>query len=247
MAPPKKERAPGWGKEAVLRELEDGLGITEICAKYAAEAAPASLKSEVTRWLAEDEQFASEYTRIVGAENERPRGDISRELLPQYANWKLDFCNKLFETGDRLAATTATPYDYSSICKKLNVDDKVYYDEEFAEMVRYTQLQLCGRVEAVVTNTVFDPEVPADKRALIGIKILERQDPKRWGRQVEMIHSGKIQHENVTPALPREQRLAALASELGQFMLPANTQSQPPAADFVDVHVLDAVPVSGQS
>lgn len=237
MAAPKEGRAPGWGKEAVLRELESGLSLVEVCAKYAIGVEPSTLRRDVLKWRETgktyDERFDAEYKRIVGEDNVYPRGDTSKELLPENADWRVAFCEEFAVTKSRELAAAATPHDYRTIYRKLNKDDSLY-DAEFAEMVHLVQMSFCAAIESDIIKSATNDLLPAKDRAWIGFKVLERQDPKRWGRQVEMIHSGTIKHET-QPAqlqLPREQRLAALASELKQFMLPADTQS---AGDVIDV------------
>jgi len=243
-------RAPGWGKEAVLRELAAGDTLHQIAAKYALTTSPDALVTEIVRWRARDAAFAARYDALMdrrGRPNRKAAGVKSKaEQNPQLGDWKLHFCEALFETGSRLKAAEdpRVPYSWKHLHQMIT-PGYPQHDAAFADMVHLVEMRFCAQMEAGMVEAFRDAKNPRDK-AWIAKQWLERRDATRWGKQVEMIHSGQVSHTHEIAAKTREERLAELLADQQRFLtpeLPAESRALPPAPEaleVIDVEVLSA-------
>lgn len=214
-----EKRAPGWSRETLLREMRAGKPVMDVCAEYSLDTKPTTLYAEVTRWRAQDPEFERQYGEVLeGRGVSRAGGLPPREQLdPSIADWRLKFCEDLFETGKKLEAARRSPFSWEEIVKKLNRSTPSY-DHQFAEMVHEVQMKLCAEMEGGFVEA-FRESSGRDK-AWIAKNWLERQDPARWGKQVELIHSGAVAVNHTHThrlELPKEERLALLADEQQKF------------------------------
>jgi hypothetical protein len=239
-------RLEGWGKETVLKEIREGAVVMDICAKYALTNPPTSLYQEIVRWRHQDPAFEKEWTAIMlerdPDRNSKSRGAPRKEDIdPSLADWRLKFCQDLFETGKKLEAARRSPFCWEEIVKKLNKTTPSY-DQQFAEMVHEVQMKLCAEMEGGFVEA-FRESSGRDK-AWIARSWLERQDPERWSRQVEMIHSGQVVHKHEIQ-VSRESRLAALADEQSRFFSKHSPAPALAAGDeeAIEVEVLSATEV----
>lgn len=217
---PAKARVDGWGKDTLLRELRTGLSLREVCNRYALEASPGTLRREVTVWRLTDPLFDRDYTQIMADRGHLTRinhdGPEKREYAdPNLADWRVRFCERLYLDASRLAAAEGSPYEYRQICKMLDCNH-VQYDKDFADLVKDVELRMNAEAEGLFFNALREADTPKDK-AWIASKWLERRDPSRWSKQVEMIHSGTVKHEHEHKGLPREQRIAELMAAQQEF------------------------------
>jgi hypothetical protein len=104
------------------------------------------------------------------------------------------------------------------------------YDERFANMVRDAEVKICAEMEGGMIQAFRDAEMPRD-RAWIARSFLERRDPTRWGKQVELIHSGGIdhQHKHTHELKAREDILLELFEDQKRFMRREPLQIAAPA------------------
>ncbi len=201
------------------------------------------MSTEVDRWRRLDPEFDRQYIEIAKDLSRPIVAKPQKDSIPEHANWRLKFAEELYRTGDRIAAAAVTPYPWETIYRKLLQSDVRAFDKDLHEIVQVVQMKLCSEAESRIVSAMRDPELAPKDVAWIGFKWLERQDPTRWGKQVELVHTGTVKHEHTQPAaLPREQRLAALVAEQKQFMLPAVTESTPVELDVIDVEA-ELVPV----
>jgi hypothetical protein len=223
-------RHPDWSKETLLREMREGVSVADCTAKYAVgKTSPNVLYQEIVRWRHNDKEFERQYIEILTARGvPRLGGGVPKELRdPTIADWRVKFCEDLFSTGKMLEASRRSPFCYEEIVKKLNKNTPSY-DEDFAEMVQQVRLKICAEMEGGFVEA-FRESSGKDK-AWIAKSWLERQDPTRWSKQVELVHSGKVEHQHNHShqlQLPKEQRLAALAAEQERFFSSVPALSAP--------------------
>lgn len=248
-------RPAGWGKDLVLAELGVGRTLSEIYEKWAHSGATVNgLKWDVRKWKRDDDEFAAEVDRLVDARKD-PRVETLRkapppptkeERDPSIANWRVQYCADLLETGTRTAAAERSPYDYSHIYRMLEPRYKDY-DEEFAELVHETEMRICAEMEGGIVEAFREADRPKDK-AWIAKSWLERRDPTRWSRQVEMIHSGEVKHKHKHELPePIQERLEALLDEQRKFFEESEARLQADGVIEADFVVVDSQPLQVQS
>lgn len=218
----KNPRKDGWSKDVVLHELQDDPKITlwQIFTRWAGQATPFSCRDDFRRWLKSDEEFAARVKPLLADRGQyksgKPPSRTRREHRPQFADWKKKFGADLFESGSRLIAAEKSPYKWEMIVKKLDPNDHEF-DAELFDIVKVAELRICSEMESGFLES-YRAVAPGKDKAWISRQWLERRDPKRWGRQVEMIVSGNVKHEH-THILekPREVRLLELAQDQAKF------------------------------
>lgn len=240
---PAKARAPGWGKETVLRELEDGSSVRDICKRYSLETGYRALVTEIQQWRVRDADFKVRYDALMDERDPNRSGGApsKEEKDPSLGDWRVKFCEDLFRTGSRLKAAESSPYSYQLIYQKITEGYR-HYEPDFAELVQLTEMRLCAEMEGAMVDALREAAAPRDK-AWIAKAWLERRDPRRWGRQVELLHSGSIRHEHThTHRLSREERLEALVEDQQEFFGAAGEQAALPPADAGEVIDLEPIP-----
>lgn len=163
-------------------------------------------------------------------------------------SWQDDFCEALLypkepsDRGNRYKASLVTPYSWNTILKMIQ-PGYTEFDKEFYEKVQACELQISAEVEAMMLN-LSDPEnykdiesaKKAQSMAWTFSKILEKMDRLRWGKEMNVKHSGQIQHIHET--LPKEKMLANLAEEQKYFII--NSQKLLTATSAEPLQVIEA-------
>jgi hypothetical protein len=239
---PRGARAEGWSKEKLLEELEadEEVSVSELCRKFAAgETKPKSLLVEVERWRASDADFRARYDALLSLRSPgtvNNGGPSKEDQDPEaFADWRLKFCTDLAESGSRLDAANKSPYSYTHIYQMLT-EGYPFFDKDFAEMVHMVEMQIAAEMEGGFVWAFRQCTDPA-KKAWIADRWLTKRDPRRWGKQVEITHSGKVEHEHTHKLLPREERLALLMQEQQTFFGGVEQRALPPGVD--ESRVLD--------
>lgn len=232
---PCNPRAKGWGKETFLAALEADPKITAhaVISKYRLKNKHANLSHEVVRWRFADLEFAARYKALMDARSpNRIKVSVTKvDADPSLGDWRLKFCEDLFATGTRLAAAEKSPYSYDHIYQMMT-EKYPQYDREFAEMVHLVEMRMCAMAEGLFFQALTSDDNAPKDRAWIASRWLERRDPARWGRQVEMFHTGTVEHKHTVEIKSREERLAALLEDQLHYLekaaphlLPAHQES----------------------
>lgn len=221
--------------ETVLEEMRRGDSVSEICRRYALGTTVGALRTEIERWRHRVPEFGAEYAAILDEKYpdrlSQGRGRPTKEETDaKLRGWKMQFCEDLIKyNGSRNKAAARSPYTPEYIYQML---DESYpaFDQEFYDLVHVTEMRLAAELEGGLYED-WASLGPGKDRAWIAMQILPRRQPKRWSKQLEMIHSGSIKHEhNHQLALPKNERLALLAEQQQKFFatepvaaLPADT------------------------
>lgn len=226
-----------WTKENFLKDLESfDIGIRKICFLYAdaskSEGKEVSWRhfyNDIWRWKKTDPEFAKayqDYLSKIGAKSQggRPSLEITNP------DWKEKFCKDLIELdGDRAKAADRSPYTFSSILHKLNPADSEY-DKDFSDMVRTTELRISAIAEAMLVGSLRrgwgDPDHLPDRdtaliletQARISERIVSKLDPDRWGKKVDLRHSGEIQHSHQHQIEIKATKIESLMEEQRLFL-----------------------------
>jgi len=155
-------------------------------------------------------------------------------------SWQIEFCKALYKNdGNREKASKVTPYDFDTIYTFLSQSHE-YYDEDFARKVRITELKIAAKAEEMVLSlldpsnfaTVDDSRISQTK-AWVGMKILEKLDKDRYGKEIGVKHSGTVKHELVS----RESAVARLVEEQKNWMQSNQKylQAETDSANVIDI------------
>lgn len=153
-------------------------------------------------------------------------------------HWQEDFCQELIKcNGNRDKAARATPYSFETIYTFLSPSHE-YFDPDFARKVKVTELKIAAKAEEMVISLLdpgnytdmFDTKI-AQSKAWIGLKILEKLDKERYGKEINMKHSGSVEHRLQS----RETVIAQLVDEQKMFMKANQKMLGEEPSDIIDV------------
>lgn len=178
--------------------------------------------SDVWRWRKTDQEFDSIVTEYIqkttgkkSLAGGRPRLDNGDK------SWQQEYCEALIRfNGNKEKAAQVTPYSFEQIYEMTN---PTYgsYDSEFSKMVLSTELKLAAKAEEMVFSALSEENFVdlhtakiAQTKVWIATKILEKMDKNRWGKDLNVRHSGSINHIQI----PREKILATLVDEQKKYL-----------------------------
>lgn len=129
--------------------------------------------------------------------------------------WKDKFVADMLKyNGNRSKAAAESPYSFTYILMMLDKNNDAY-DEQFAEKVRECELSISAAAEEVLVSAALafsdglpdnDTAKTLDIAARISEKVVQKLDSDRWGKKVDLRHSGEVKHNHMLGS--REERLA---------------------------------------
>lgn len=208
-----KNRGDGWGKETILSEMKEGRTLVQILQRYRTSSSVTVLEKEYQGWLRSDPEFnkaVREHSPPTPGSS--PNKEMKGEALPE---WREKFGEDYYDTGDINAAARLSPYSESMIHEKLSARHR-NVDKRLIEIVAAIEVKMVKEFEGGFVKAFRDAQQPKD-RAWIAKSWLERRAPERWGKQVEMIHSGTVKHDHSVELKPRDQMLRELMADQKAF------------------------------
>lgn len=212
-----------WSKSQFLQDLEKHGEIKKVCEIYAFDSKWRANYTDVRQWRKEDPEFDAKVLSIISqfgndrTQNGRPRKDENDK------SWQVDYCEALVSGKLSLeAAASATPYSIRQIQEFLN-PNYTSYDEEFAKMVEEAELRVSSKARVIMAEGL-EPEAYADfetakitqTKLWAAHKALEKLEPKRFGRKVEV--SGTVQYQHQHRLMAPNDRIAMLLEDRQKFM-----------------------------
>lgn len=218
-------------KDASLRQILIELSTPEIGWR--------GLYGDVCGWRLQDkeldnliDQVTAEVSKRGGDHGGRPRNDRDDEGV----DWRVKFCEAYATHRSRNKAATSTPYKPAEIAKFLSPRYKEY-DKNFADMVHAVEMELAGRAEELVWDSLEKEAAngtPKDT-AWISLNILKNLPNSGWGNQrVDLNVSGTIVNKF---ELNRKQLIAELVADQQHHFGLEKKQLQ--AGDAIDAEVVE--------
>lgn len=217
----------GWSAEWMkdfLRKLPEGetFSLRGFCVSQAGKSWQVLYK-DVCVWRNQDEELRTllkdSQSHTIGAPKKGDR--------PENADWRVNFCEELLISCNRADAAAKTPYSLRQIQNMLSPKSD-QYDEHFARMVEEVDQKIISEMEGGIVQAFREAPEPRD-RAWIARSYLERRDPTRWSKQVELIHSGEVQHKHEITGKVNVDLLATLVEDQRLFMRRVPTKELGPA------------------
>lgn len=214
-----RKRPEGWSAEWLkdfIRNLPEGeiFAPSAFC-KMNAGTSWQVMYREMMGWRKKDPELAGLIrARMRNTSQGRPAKGEDEENI----EWRVNFIREYLNTGDKSIAAQVTPYTLRRINQFLSPENPDH-DPRFYEMVREAEAKICSEMEGGMIQAFRDAEMPRD-RAWIARSFLERRDPTRWGKQVELIHSGEIghKHKHTHELKAREDILLELFEDQRRFL-----------------------------
>jgi len=235
----------GWSAEWMiehLKQVPEGeiFSLRAFCASQAGKSWQVLYK-DVCVWRNSNEELRN----LLRSKQLHTTGAPKKGDKPENADWRLNFIEELLVTGNRASSAERTPYTLRQILNFLNPKSD-QYDEHFAKMVEEAEQKIAAEMESGIIQAFRDADEPRDK-AWIARSYLERRDPSRWSKQVEMIHSGAVDHKHQITGSVKVDLLTTLIQDQKMFMrrdpvlaLPAPMESMPILeAELVPAHQAD--------
>lgn len=206
----------GWSADWMIQYLKglpegDRFSLRGFCVSQAGKSWQVLYK-DVCMWRNENEELRL----LLRGKQSLGAGAPKKGDRPENADWRLNFIEELLISGNRATAAEKTPYTLRHILNIMNprLDQ---YDEHFHKMVEEAEQRIAAEMESGIIQAFRDADEPRD-RAWIARSYLERRDPTRWSKQVELIHSGEVAHKHQVEGKVHVDLLATLVQDQRLFM-----------------------------
>lgn len=243
-------RHPLWDKERITQDLRSlsHTGIIKLCKQYGGEEGWRTYYNDVWKWKQLDPDFNEVFQQFLERNSPgmsqpksgRPRSDLGDK------SWQDDYCIALAKYNlNRHRAAQVTPYSFETIYQMLDPEYSSY-DEGFAKKVKAIELEISSRAEEMAV-LALDEENYRDietakitqTKVWVATKVLEKLDPKRWGKQIEMTHKGTINHKHQLAAGSKGELFARLKEEQDAFLAERMKRALPPKPEVIDAEIID--------
>jgi len=244
------QRHPLWDKERVANDLQSlsHTGLIKICKQYGGEDHWRTYYNDIWKWKKLDKDFATIVNEFLERNSPgmsqpnsgRPRNDDGDK------SWQEGYCEALVKFNlNRAKAASVTPYSFDTIYQMLDPEYSSY-DKDFARMVKVTELTIASRAEQMVVDALHEDNFKdiesaktTQSKVWVATKALEKLDPKRWGKQIEMTHKGTINHQHQLSAQTRGELFARLKTEQDAFLVERQKKYLPPAENIIEAEIVN--------
>lgn len=193
--------------------------------------------NDAWRWRKEDPEF----DKLCRSRMKNKNGTGGRPKIEAPEDWREKFAEAMRRhNGNRELAAKESPYSFRTILKMLN-PGAMEYDEKLYEIVRETELSISARWEGLMNKNldVFEEGLPdrdsvlaMDALTRIGEKIVQKYDPERWGKRVDLRMSGEVKHTHLLEnkevrlqrALEEQQKYFASKGQSVVLAIPQKTE-----------------------
>lgn len=243
-------RHPLWDKERIKEDLSSlsHTGLIKLCKQYGGEDHWRTYYNDVWKWKQLDTEFAAILSEFL--ERNSPGMSQPRSGRPRSDNgdksWQDEYCIALATHNlNRQKAARATPYSFEMIYQMLDPEYSSY-DPEFAKKVKAIELEISSRAEEMAVLALNEEnyrDIETAKitqtKVWVATKVLEKLDPKRWGKQIEMTHKGTINHRHQLAGGSKGELFARLKEEQDAFLAERLQRSLPPSQEVIEVEIVD--------
>lgn len=253
----KAPRHPLWSKEQLKKDLCNSSSPLKTILKVYAPSPDKwrGIYNDVTIWrktdlelskLLDEQLKKTQKKRTKKASGGRPRKDLGD------LSWQDRFCEALVnpedpaDKGNRYKAALLTPYTWETISKKIQ-PGYTDFDEEFYEKVRAAELRIASEAESMLLSMLneksfedFETAKISQAKAWYLTKVLEKMDKLRWGKEMNVKHSGQVNHN--VQLLPPEKQLANLVEEQQHYFQKNIQLLSATNSDVIEVEVTEVNP-----
>lgn len=246
-----------WDKALIVEDFKrlSHIKLVDYCRQYGGEDHWRTYYNDIWKWRKLDKDFDQSVRDYLDKTNPRKGGHAGGrpEKDGGDKSWQDEFCLALVAcNGNRPKAAQVTPYSWEELYEMLD-PDYTSFNEEFSKKVKAVELELAARAEEIMVEalhednwkTVGDAKITQAK-VWVAKTVAEKLDPKRWGKHVELLHKGGIEHRHVigssqadTIARLKDEQEAFLQVKRGE---PQKALPAPPIElEYIDAEEVEVV------